>query len=206
MDFTRCVDNVELRRVRVDDVEAFHWRTVASSWKQQDIRYTVLCTGDTEYRKIRLLGGYFSAIKFVIIRSVLARARPVVLSVHFVRSIKWWDKTPFYFLFSELHHMDHDGLVWVPSLQYRKVGSETDSSMRDVYANWLLLVVDKISIAGHLDFYNIDKFLNKVHEYPSLPMVQRMSSSQVYTWFCFSRSYVFLQTWPSLFITTSGRP
>jgi len=34
----------------------------------------VLCTGDKGYRKIRLLGGYFSAIKIVIIRSELARA------------------------------------------------------------------------------------------------------------------------------------
>ena len=39
------------------------------------------CTGDKGYRKIRLLGGYFSAIKIVIIRSELARARSVVLPV-----------------------------------------------------------------------------------------------------------------------------
>jgi hypothetical protein len=43
---------------------------------------------DTEHRKIRLLGGYFSAIKIVIIRSALARAHLVVLSVHFARPIE----------------------------------------------------------------------------------------------------------------------
>ena len=37
-------------------------------------RSTVPCTGDKEYRKIRLLGGYFSAIKIVIIRSVCVRS------------------------------------------------------------------------------------------------------------------------------------
>jgi hypothetical protein len=34
----------------------------ASSWEQQDIRFTVSCMGDTEHRKIHLLGGYISAI------------------------------------------------------------------------------------------------------------------------------------------------
>ena len=46
------------------------------------------CMGDKGYRKIRLLGGYFSAIKIVAIRSELARARSVVLSVHSARSNK----------------------------------------------------------------------------------------------------------------------
>ena len=45
-------------------------------------------TGDKGYKKIRLLGGYFSAIEIVIIRSELARACSVVLFVHSIRSNK----------------------------------------------------------------------------------------------------------------------
>jgi hypothetical protein len=59
---------------RVGEYNKVHWRTDASSWGHQDIRSTVPSTGDTEYRKIRLLGGYFSAIKIVIIRSVCVRS------------------------------------------------------------------------------------------------------------------------------------
>lgn len=97
---------------RVGEYNKVHWRTDASSWEQQDIRSTVPCTGDKEYRKIRQSGGYFSTIKIVIIHSVW-HVRSVVLSVHSVRSTKWWHTTPFYLLFSELNHIDHDGLVLV---------------------------------------------------------------------------------------------
>jgi len=61
---TRCVG--EYNKVR--------WRTDAFSWERLDARSTVPCTGDEEYRKIRLLGGYFSAIKIVIICSLCVRS------------------------------------------------------------------------------------------------------------------------------------
>ena len=52
------------------------------------------------------------------IRSALARARLVVLSLHSVSSTKWWHTIPLYFFFSKLYHIDRDGLVLVDEVHH----------------------------------------------------------------------------------------
>ena len=68
----------------------------ASSWEQQDIRFTVSCMGDTEHRKIHLLGGYISAIAIHAWQNKILRIRIVLpmiwfdqFSTHFTKFAKF---------------------------------------------------------------------------------------------------------------------